>query len=561
MLEVRKPAGTPTTAAMRILLIGPESSGKTTLFSRLTDAHTGDELNVKGSTYAIRVRQRGSCEFVDSPGLRAGDHLSNQVVKKEIARADRLILVVRGTQFHDELAMVLPLLADFGKPFAVFISHADKMTRESRRMLRTYLLKHHLPLCQADSRKLNARQSEAIRSFVCRQPSLTQAQFDTLAQLRPEEVIPQERIFVRNSFGYAAALICTLAVFLIPVMIAYQFSSLTQPPADQWIIQPIARLLSGQPDLIQELLTGKYGLLSLGIYSFIWAFPVVLLIGISTAIVDESGVKDRMVDCLDPLLHRIGLNGQDLVPVLSGFGCNVVAVFQSRNCSVGTRRACVSLIGFGSSCSYQIGATLSLFAAAHHVWLFLPYVLLLMLGGALHTRLWYGHNANRLTEPPFVRRSFLQAPTIKGIGFRVRSVIRQFLRQAMPIFIGICMIASVLDSFHLIDYLAYLFNPLLALFGLPTDAGIGLAFSMIRKDGMLVFNEGRGALLTQLSTAQLFLLVFIASTISACSVTIWTVAREMGLKAAAEFVGRQFMTSAICSGLLFAALFLLPALF
>ena len=40
-----------------------------------------------------------------------------------------------------------------------------------------------------------------------------------------------------------------------------------------------------------------------------------------------------MTAALDPALRHIGLSGRDLVPVLSGFGCNVVATFQSRACS------------------------------------------------------------------------------------------------------------------------------------------------------------------------------------------------------------------------------------
>ncbi|MCO7127865.1 NAD(P)-binding domain-containing protein [Sporolactobacillus shoreicorticis] len=204
---------------------------------------------------------------------------------------------------------------------------------------------------------------------------------------------------------------------------------------------------------------------------------------------------------------------------------------------------------------------LSLFSAAHHVWLFLPYIVLLMLGGVLHTRIWHKHKAAALSEAPFIRRSFLQTPTWRDPLFRLRSVIRQFLLHAMPIFRIICLLASFLDIFNLIHYVAHLFYPLLALLNLPTEAGIGIAFSMIRKDGMLIFNEGSGTLLAQLSIGQLFLLVFLASTVSACAVTIWTVGRELGIKEAAKLISRQLITSIICSTALFLALFQLPRLF
>lgn len=138
-----------------------------------------------------------------------------------------------------------------------------------------------------------------------------------------------------------------------------------------------------------------YGMISLGLYSFIWAFPVVFLIGVSVAVTEKSGLKDRITDSLDGWMRKIGLNGKDLIPVLSGFGCNVLAVFQSRTCSSCTRKACASMISFGSACSYQIGASLSIFSSGGKPWLFFPYMLVLVIAGAIHTRLW---NRNPLDE-------------------------------------------------------------------------------------------------------------------------------------------------------------------
>lgn len=540
--EKKKPVAS---ARERVLLVGLESSGKTTLFSRLTGNRVGEETNVKGSTYSIRLEKMKDYDLVDSPGIKIDDTFANQLVKKETDRASRLILVIRGTQFHDEMNFLLRFVTGLQKPFIVMISHADKMTEKSKQAIKKSMLGKKLPLILTDARRVEQSQVQVIRSFLFEQPRLTQNQLDALQSIRPESILPAEKIFRQTWIGYFAALTCIIAIFLIPVMIAYQISGVMQPLADRFIIQPAAQAISAWPSLLENLLTGSYGLLSLGIYSFVWAFPVVLLIGLSTAIVDETGLKDRMADCLDPLLKRVGLNGQDLVPVLTGFGCNVVAVFQTRNCSACSRKACVSLIGFGSSCSYQIGATLSLFNAANHVWLFLPYVFMLMIGGVLHTRFWYGKRAAAFARPPFIRRSFLQRPTFRGSVFRVKSVVKQFMLQAMPVFMIICILASLLDFYKIIHYLSYLFYPLAALLHLPAEAATGLAFSMIRKDGMLVFNEGQGALLSRLSVSQLFLLIFIASTMTACFVTMWTTARELGFKAASGIMIRQLSTSLV----------------
>lgn len=264
----------------------------------------------------------------------------------------------------------------------------------------------------------------------------------------------------------------------------------------------------------------------------------------ANAAADDSGLKDRIVDSLDPLMRKIGMNGRDLVPLITGFGCNVVAVQQTRSCSMCTRRQCVSMISFGSACSYQIGASLSIFHAAGKEWLFIPYLLTLAAVGAVHNRFWYP--AEQKWSSYFKNRaSFLQRPSWKGTAFRVKTVLKQFIFQAMPIFLIICLAATVLHELGIIRFFTMLASPVLKAFGVPEEAAPGLVFSMIRKDGILLFNEGGGTLLHSLSGGALFLLVYLASTFSACVVTVWTIAKELGIKAAAGLVGKQMVTAAV----------------
>nr|WP_285874146.1 nucleoside recognition domain-containing protein [Halalkalibacter oceani] len=304
------------------------------------------------------------------------------------------------------------------------------------------------------------------------------------------------------------------------------------------------------PELLQAILTGSYGLFTLGTYSFVWAFPVVLFISFASALADDSGLKDRIVDTLEPLMSKIGLNGQDLVPFISGFGCNVVAVQQTRSCSPTTRTPCVSLISFGSACSYQIGATLSIFHVAGLPWLFLPYMLMLTFVGAIHNRLWYPIKEKKWLQYFQARKTFLQWPSFKRVAYRVKGVFIQFLTQAMPIFFLICLIASLFEYVGILTILTRVAEPFVRLIGAPAEAAAGIVFSLIRKDGILLFNEGGGALLSSLAPATVFLLVYIASTLSACLVTIWTIAKELRWKAASALYIKQLITSVASAAVL-----------
>ncbi len=304
---------------------------------------------------------------------------------------------------------------------------------------------------------------------------------------------------------------------------------------------------------------GSYGVLSLGIYSFIWAFPVVLFIGLSVALTEESGLKDRITDSLDGWMRRIGLNGRDLIPVLSGFGCNVVAVFQSRTCSRCTRRACVSLIAFGSACSYQIGASLSIFSSGGRPWLFLPYLL--------------GPRAGRCDSYAAVEQVVLQLAIRCGWAhiFAVASTASGELAFACgteAIFDtgdadfspDLCSGRAYCNGSGILDRLTWGFAPVLSLFGLPHQATAGILFSVLRKDGLLVLNQGGGQWLAQLSGGQLLVLVYLASTLTACLVTLWTISRELGVGFALKLAGRQLLTSLISTWLIAAIVIVMDSI-
>jgi ferrous iron transport protein B len=177
----------------------------------------------------------------------------------------------------------------------------------------------------------------------------------------------------------------------------------------------------------------------------------------------------------------------------------------------------------------------------------------LFIVGALHTRIW---NRQTLVHTALIRphRAFIQMPTWSGVSYRVRSTVFQFLTQAMTIFLVICFIAGLADVLGWMEKMVLLFVPLVQWLNLPTEAAVGLVFSMIRKDGILLSNEGHQVLLTSMSTFQLFLVVYLASTFSACAVIFWTIAKELGEKEALSLSGKQMITS-FTSALLLSMLF------
>ncbi|UOQ44298.1 50S ribosome-binding GTPase [Halobacillus salinarum] len=540
-----------------IALAGLESVGKSALFRHLTGDQTGVETNVKGSTVVISkgsMKRDSRIKVVDTPGIRfKDDSITTQMALNQIKQLDEIILVVKASSLKEELLLLEEQLQLKGKKVVVVATHRDKFqpSEEDQLFIRDLL---NVPIVWCNSRSLSTNeQNEIWQAIQCSSNwELNNNLLSFLPAQREEKRSSWlESLLSKQVIGPFLALIMVLCMFAGPVFIAYLLSSYFQPISERLLLNPLKEAFMNFPEFFQVLLIGKYGALTLGWYSFLWAFPVVFLIGLSVAVTEETGVQEHMTHALNPWLKKIGLTGRDLVPVLTGFGCNVVAVMQSRSCSSCTRGACISLISFGSACSYQIGASLSLFGSAGHPVLFIPYIFVLFIVGAVHTRIWEKGSAP-LTPVPSL--PYLQSITWRGIKFRLMGILKQFLGQAMPIFIIICFIASLFQYMGVMKGMAALLSPLLTLFSLPEEAAPGVVFSFFRKDGMMVLNEGQGALLQTLEIWQIFLIVYLASTLSSCLVTLFSIYKEMGLKQAGSVLVKQ-MTTSVVSTLILAVFF------
>ena len=535
----------------QVVLTGLESVGKSALFRGLTGHATGDEANFRGSSVVCRKCRVADCgcEVVDTPGIRVNDDAeTTRTALATLSEADVVLLVARGTHAVSEVETLLRELDLQQKKTALAITFQDKAPEQIEALAQVYRERLGIPVVVVNARELDdegrGRVLAAIQSAA--QVNVVQhtGQAAQSGGLQHTPVQPQTTLFESKLVGPWLALACMALMFALPVYAAYVFASWAQPLVDELAITPLKAFAQSWPQLAQVMLTGSYGAITLGWYSFLWAFPVVLLISLSVALAEETGLKDRITAALDPWLRRIGLSGRDLIPVLTGFGCNVVAVFQTRSCSKCTRSACISMIGFGSACSYQIGASLSIFGAAGHPSLFFPYLAALFGVGALHTRIWHGALAESGTQP-LHERAFLQKPSLRAVTWRVKAALGQFLKQAMPIFIAICIVAALLEHFGVMAWFTAGVAPLLGLFHLPGEAAPGILFSILRKDGLLTLNSGDGSLISSMSAGQVFVLVWLASTFTACLVTLWTVRRELGWKAAALIAGRQAVTSLV----------------
>ncbi|HBX6216057.1 TPA: ferrous iron transporter B, partial [Klebsiella pneumoniae] len=106
-------------------------------------------------------------------------------------------------------------------------------------------------------------------------------------------------------------------------------------------------------------------------------------------------------------------------------------------------------------------------------------------------------------------------------------------------------VAGMLDYAGITRWVSETTAPLLHLFKLPAELMPGIIFSLLRKDGLMVLNQDGGSLIQSLSTSQLLLLVWLASTLMACLVTVFTIAREINWRFAVAVAGKQVLSSLV----------------
>ena len=528
-----------------IVLIGKESTGKSALAAALT-GQCPTSTNIQGSTIACDHYQAGDHLLIDTPGiLFRSDTATTRAALTQLQAHDTILLVVKATHVDDDLADLLPLVA--GKQGVVVVTFWDKVMASefTQQVVDRWQHPAQVRFIPVDARHLSSDQRQQILGALQTPTYFPQ-------QWRPIPVgwhiEPPPTWLEHPRWGWGLAILLLLLPAVMAVGVANGVAGVLEPLV-QAGLAPLITALSQTPSLLREILIGRYGLVTMGPLLFVWAVPTVILYALFLGAYKASGLVERITVALHPLLRPFGLSGRDLVRVIMGFGCNVPAVISTRACSSCSQPTCVSAIAFGSACSYQFGATLGVFSAANLPGLVVPYLGYLTLTTLIYTRL-IAPKATRSDHNTLMieRRTFLETPRWSAIWRETQGTLTQFFTNAIPIFLVITVIASVLDWLDLITLLAGWISPLMELFGLPPEAAVSVILASIRKDGVLLFAEPDT--LAVLTPLQILTGVYLAGVLLPCLVTVLTIAREQSVRFAVGLMARQAIAAISFSMLL-----------
>ena len=262
--------------------------------------------------------------------------------------------------------------------------------------------------------------------------------------------------------------------------------------------------------------------------------PYIMVFYIMLSVLEDTGYLVRVVSLLDGVMHRLGLHGRAVIPMVVGFGCNVPAILATR--AMGSRRErliLATLITIAVPCSAQtaiIIGTVGNHAGA--LWALAIYLvlgaLLLVLGFAMHRTIKF--------EPTglFVEIPDLRMPSAKQTAIKTYIRVKEFLTIAFPLLLGGSIVLEVLMAMGALQKIVDPAEPFMTVvLGLPAVAVVALVFGILRKEmalQMLMVLFGTSELATVLSSEQMFVFALVMAVFMPCLAALAVLVKEFGLR-------------------------------
>jgi ferrous iron transport protein B len=259
-------------------------------------------------------------------------------------------------------------------------------------------------------------------------------------------------------------------------------------------------------------------------------YLVPFLIGL--ALLEDVGYLPRIAFLMDTFLHRIGLHGKAIIPVILGYGCTVPAIMATRILESDRDRFITAAISTLIPCAARTTIILGLVAffisanAALGLYIFNMIVIVAL--GLVLSRFMPEITPGLILEMPSYH-----VPSLKSVLLKTWLRVREFIYIAWPLLIGGSIVLSVLSYTGLDSYVNRALSPLTLLLGLPAAVGITLVFGILKKElslVMLIQALGTSRLLdvltkTQILTFSVFVIFYVP-----CVATLGVLAKEFGMR-------------------------------
>ncbi len=206
-----------------------------------------------------------------------------------------------------------------------------------------------------------------------------------------------------------------------------------------WLSETVGQFLPDGP-VKAMLIDGVLG----GVGSVIVFLPQILILYFFISLMEDSGYMSRAAFIMDKLMHKMGLHGKSVIPVMMGFGCNVPAVMATRTIESRRSRLVTMLILPMMSCEARIPIYIMIvgtFFALKYQWLvMLSLYAIGILMAVIMSKLFTSFVVKGEDTPFVMELPPYRFPTFKALTRHTWEKGRQYLKKMG----GIILVASII---------------------------------------------------------------------------------------------------------------------
>ena len=346
-------------------------------------------------------------------------------------------------------------------------------------------------------------------------------------------------------FGYFIAIGVITGLLLWTFIIGDLISGLISEGLS--FIEPLDPQVSGP--IVSVIWNGVFNGFVAGVTLVI---PFVIPFYFLLAMIEDSGILTRVAFMMDSVMHKIGLHGKALIPLILGYGCSVPAIHSCKIMESRRERLLAAFAITFAPCAARTLVILGLVGVfLGPIWALSLYaidLILILLLGRIAMKVVPGKTTGLIME----MHSF-KVPSFSVVSKQTWTRTKSIIFMVFPIYI---IGSAIVQALYVLDLLTPISNAMSPLtvtwLGLPAVTGILLILGIVRKEFILlgaVAIFGTTNLLGPFNPVQLITLALVAMLYIPCLSTMIILIKEFGWKAATTISVANVISAIIIGGL------------
>ncbi|MCF7803146.1 MAG: ferrous iron transport protein B [Candidatus Marinimicrobia bacterium] len=336
-----------------------------------------------------------------------------------------------------------------------------------------------------------------------------------------------DNVFLHPRWGYVLLGLALAGVFYFVFGVG---SYLEEPLLDGFqALEPVLVDQFPREGLIYTLLNGALAGISGGLAIVLpYLIPFFLILGF----LEDVGYLPRVAFLMDTFMHKIGIHGTAIMPIVLGYGCTVPALFATRILPGKRDRIISAVIASLIPCSARTVIIFGLVAyylgALAAIGIYLLNIVVIVLAGRFMSTLMPSITPGMIMEMPPYRLPSL-SNLVKKVWFRIR----EFVIIAWPLLVAGSVALAVAQYYHWDSLFNIALSPLTGILGLPAVLGTTLIFGVLRKELsliMLVQAIGTANVISVLSAGQILTFTVFVTFYIPCLATLAVLYKEFGIR-------------------------------